>query len=214
MSFQLLSIVFAEVLAWGILMHAHAFWSSDLTESTQVGNSHRYGTCDSPGAAYFFQRTRIASGERKPPTHCSSYTVFEDPWNQCNAGHLDTYFKSNATVPGWVQVNVKPVQLMHVMALPFLLFPRSHGALICLDVCKGFNSTAAADLAARASCVNSYLALDSFGLVQHTSKIFKVTSAAQPSMHASTMLSRLDELRRIHRNELKLTHGAQVPRCL
>jgi hypothetical protein len=65
-----------------------------------VGNDHRYGTCATPGCAYFFNRTRIDSGERKPPTHCSAFTVYGDPWNQCVVGRLDTYFKVDATIPG------------------------------------------------------------------------------------------------------------------
>lgn len=160
---------------WICLGHSDAFWSSDLTESTQVGNSHRYGTCDSPGAAYFFQRTRIASGERKPPTHCSSYMVFEDPWNQCNVGRLDTYFKSNATVPGWmIQVNVEAMQPTF-WPCPFYCFP-DH--MVCFDMpwclqrlqqhsCSGFGSP----------CFMCQFvprnALDSIGLVQHSATYFK-----------------------------------------
>lgn len=159
---------------WICLGHSDAFWSSDLTESTQVGNSHRYGTCDSPGAAYFFQRTRIASGERKPPAHCSSYTVFEDPWNQCNVGRLDTYFKSNATVPGWIQVNVEAMQPT-LWPSPFYCCP-DH--MVCFDMpwclqrlqqhsCSGFGSP----------CFMCQFvprnALDSIGLVQHSATYFK-----------------------------------------
>lgn len=53
-------------------------WSRRLVYPFQVGNDHRYGTCTTPGTAYFFQRTRIASGARKPPTHCFAFTVYGD----------------------------------------------------------------------------------------------------------------------------------------
>lgn len=77
--------------------------------SLQVGNDFRYGDCVTPGAAYFFKRTRIQSGERKPPTHCSAFTVPGDPYNQCVTGRMDSYFKADAEIPGdfgFVDANV------------------------------------------------------------------------------------------------------------
>ncbi|CAK9041028.1 unnamed protein product [Durusdinium trenchii] len=69
--------------------------------SCGVGNDFRYGDCVTPGAAYFFKRTRIQSGERKPPTHCSAFTVPGDPYNQCVTGRMDSYFKADAEIPGF-----------------------------------------------------------------------------------------------------------------
>ncbi|CAK9041041.1 unnamed protein product [Durusdinium trenchii] len=77
--------------------------------SCGVGNDFRYGDCVTPGAAYFFKRTRIQSGERKPPTHCSAFTVPGDPYNQCVTGRMDSYFKADAEIPGdfgFVDANV------------------------------------------------------------------------------------------------------------
>lgn len=60
------------------VQHLSVWSRRRLVHPFQVGNDHRYGTCTTPGTAYFFQRTRIASGARKPPTHCSAFTVYGD----------------------------------------------------------------------------------------------------------------------------------------
>ncbi|CAJ1378460.1 unnamed protein product [Effrenium voratum] len=69
--------------------------------SCGVNTGHRYGDCDMPGTAYFFNRTRIAQGERRPYHHCSAFTIFDDPWSQCLPGKVDSYFRTDAKIPGF-----------------------------------------------------------------------------------------------------------------
>ena len=93
----------------------------------------RYGDCAAPGAAYFFSRTRIQKGERKPPSHCEAFTVAGDPYNQCVVGTMDTYFKVSAPIPG-----------------------RFYSCRVLEDgLERGFGTAAEAELAARAACVDS-----------------------------------------------------------
>mmetsp|Transcript_134092 Transcript_134092/g.428462 ORF Transcript_134092/g.428462 Transcript_134092/m.428462 type:complete len:2501 (-) Transcript_134092:185-7687(-) len=56
--------------------------------------AHRYGDCEQPGTAYFFNLTRAGQAGRVPPTSCEAFS--EPGAEDCTPSSVDSYFKVSA----------------------------------------------------------------------------------------------------------------------